>query len=648
MPSTPRRSRLPLLALAALSLVAAAAGMTVLPRLRRAAPPEAPSALAERVAAWRAAGLVPRGDGPAAADALVAEGRAALAEARPARVAGAVAAFRAAVAADPGRLDALAGFAIAVAERAGADPDADADDVRVAHALLAEAGGAEAPELLAAYARLLLAVPSAANDAEALAAARRAHDAVPADPDAALALGLALARSAPEEAAALLEDAAASSRDRRLLSAAARCRWAQGDAARALALAGRLLAADPGNAGALALRAELELAAGRIDAARATLARWEAVEPGSVVPLLLRARLAHQLERDPATARALLDAALARASGAFAAASVLAERAAVERGAGDRPAAFRAVTEALRRVPASAPARFQEALLAFDARDARALRRADGVLDGRAGAKAAAVNAARAAELGGTPDEAVEAYRRAGDAAARDPGALLAIAGALARVGAPGPALELARRALARDLLEARLPRPPSEFWEGQAPLAEAARRLEAIGRAEPAVAATALAAAAGCEVVLGRTVPAERLARDAAAAAPQAPAPLALLAQVALDRGRPAAAERLARAAVDAGPAEPLALSVLARALEALGGDARAEAAHRAALAAAPDLLTARLALARHAVRRGDAAAARTLLAGILADDPGVAPAREALLALDAGLPTHPAAPPP
>jgi hypothetical protein len=136
---------------------------------------------------------------------------------------------------------------------------------------------------------------------------------------------------------------------------------------------------------------------------------------------------------------------------------------------------------------------------------------------------------------------------------------------------------------------------------------------------------------------VLGRTVAAERLAREAAIAAPQAATPLALLAQIALDRGRPAAAAPLARAAVDAEPA-PLTLAVLGRTLEALGREAESERVHRTALSMAPDLVTSRLTLARLLVRRGDVAGARTLLAGILADDPGIAPARGALLALDGG----------
>ena len=508
------------------------------------------------------------------------------------------------------------------------DPDADADDVRVAHELLAEARAhaPEPPELVAAYARLLLAVPSASNDAEALAAARRAHDAAPRDPDAALALGLALARREPAAGAALLEDAAAAApEDRRLLSAAARARWAAGDAPRALALASRRLALDPGHPGALALRAEIELAAARFDDARATLARWDAADPGSALPPLLLARLAHQVDRDVSTARALLDAALARARGDFTAARVLAERAALERGAGDRAAAARAVAEALRRVPASAPARFQEALLAFDSGDVRALRRADG--RPRRPCRSGRVRAPRGplAELGGTLDEAVEAYARAcrrgaarsgraarGRRRARAPRRVRAgprrrprgRSGAIPwRRGCPGR-----RRSSGRGGRRSRRPRAGS-------------RRSGAPSRAPRA---TALAAAAACEVVLGRTVAAERLAREAAVAAPQAATPLALLAQIALDRGRPAAAAPAGAAPpCDAGDGSARARGARARARGARAGAQTPSGVHRAALSMAPDLATPRLALARLLARRGDVAGAPDAPRG----DPGGRP---------------------
>ncbi|HVI97427.1 MAG TPA: hypothetical protein VM753_25655, partial [Anaeromyxobacter sp.] len=290
----------------------AAAGVALLPRLRPAPAPErpAPTPIEERVLAWRAAGLVARAP-PAreAAEDDVARGRAALAADAPERTAEALALFREALAVDPRRLDAVAGFAEAVADRADADPDADAEELRVAHELVRHARvvAPDRPDVLAAYARLLLAVPSAANDAEAFATAERAQRLAPADPSARLALGLAQARRDPLAAARLLVEGGGA--DRRLLSAAARLRWAAGDAAGALALADRRLAEDPGHAVALELRAEIEGAAGALDAARATLARFEAAAPRSPLPPLLLARLAYQDERDLAAARRLLDAA---------------------------------------------------------------------------------------------------------------------------------------------------------------------------------------------------------------------------------------------------------------------------------------------------------------------------------------------------
>jgi hypothetical protein len=608
-----------------------------MPRLRaerRAAERPVPTPIEERVEAWRAAGLVAKA--PPAREAAgddVARGRAALAADSPEETRRALALFREALAVDPQRLDAVAGFAEAVADRADGDPDADAEELRVAHELVQHARGIapDRPDVLAAYARLLLAVPSAANDAEAFAMAEQAYRLAPAEAPARLALGLAQSRRDPLAAARLLEESAGF--DRRLLSAAARARWAAGDAVGALALADRRLALDPGHGGALALRAEIEGAAGRLDAARATLARWESAEPRSPLPPLLLARLAYQDQGDHVLARRLLDAALARDPGEFVAARILSHRAAVARAAGDRAAAMRDVAEAVRRVPGSAPARFQEALLAYERDDARALRNAAGVLDARAGPVAQALLAARTAELSGTLDEAQEAYAAVVAAASHDPAVLLGASGALARLRAPGTALDLARRALARDPLEGRVHRAPTEFWEGGAPLAEAARRLAAIAARESRGSSVALAAAAEAEVLLGRTVDAERLARAASRAAPQDSAPLVVLAQISLDRGRPDAALPLARAATASGGAP--ARAVLARTVEALGRAADAERLWRETLDLAPDLVTGRLALAGLLARRGAVDEARALLEGLLAEDPGLAPARGALLAL-------------
>lgn len=626
------------------ALALALGGLAAL-ALRARAPaaeaPPAPTALELRVEAWRAAGLVPPGPrDPLRADALVAAGRAALAADLPWRTAEALAAFREALALAPDRAGpALAGYFAAYAD--GADEEADAAELRGAHDMAREALAHDPgrPELLAGYARLLLAVPSAANEAEARALAARAVRAAPQDGTARLALGLAELADDPAAAVSILEEGvAAVPGDRRLLSAAARARWVAGDAPGALAHAIRRLALDPGHPGALALRAEIEIASDRIADARRTVGRWEAAEPGSPLPPLVLARVAYQREDDPSLARRLLELALSRRPGPFTAARILAHRAAVELASGNAAAAQVAVDEALRRVPASAPARFQAALLAFRRGDAPALRESAGVLGERGGPLAARLLAARSAELSGTEDEAQEATLALAALAPRDPAVLLGAAGALARLGASGPALEVARRALARDPLEGRLRHAPTDFWEGPEALAEAARRLEGIARAEPSRAAAALAAAATCELLLGRTVAAERLAREAAAASPQASAPPALLAQIALDRGQARAALALARSALDAGPGEAVALAVRARALEALGRNQDAEAAHRAAAEAGPDLATPRLALARLLARRGDARGARVVLADLAGAEPDLAEARAVLLALAEG----------
>jgi hypothetical protein len=626
--------------LAVLASMAIAAGAAAVVLLRKPAPPPAPepTVVELRVAGWREAGLVPSEQPPdaRAADAAEAQGRAALEADDPRRAAEALRAFRAAIALAPARAEgAIAGFATAFADAAGEEPDGA--ELRVAHELVRDAR-ARAParaDLLAASARLLLLAPGEANAAEARALAERAAAAAPRDGSARLALGLALLAGDPAAAARTLEEAIATvPGDRRLLTAAARARWAAGDAAAALAHAGARLALDPGHAGALALRAEVELACDRIAEGRATLARWDAAVPGAPLPPLLLARLAYQHDGDAPLARRLLDVALKRGPGAFTAARILAHRAAVELATGNAQAAQELVDEALRRVPASAPARFQAALLAFRRGNAAALRESAGVLGDRAGPLVEKLLAARSAELSGTEDEAVQAYLAVATAAPRDPAVLLATAGALARLHAPGPALEVARRALERDPAEARLRRAPTDFWEGSEPIAEAGRRLEAIGGAEPSSAPVALAAAAACELLLGRTVAAERLARAAAAGFPQAAGPSVLLAQVALDRGQPRAALPLATAALDVRPG-PVGHAVRARALEALGRGLDAEAEARRAMETGRDLVTPRLALGRLLARRNPAAA-RAALEDALRIDPALAEARGALLALD------------
>jgi tetratricopeptide (TPR) repeat protein len=640
-PSRASRRRSPRAALAVGIAVAALGGLAAALLLRPAPPPPPPepTAIEVQVAEWRASGAVPAGAAPdpAGAAARVAEGRAALEADLPERTEEALRGFRAAIALAPGDAGAaVAGWATAFAEAAGEEPDGA--DLRVAHELVRDARSRSPAraDLLAASARLILLAPGSANVAEARALAARAVAAAPGDGGARLALGLAQLPEDPVSAARTLEEAmAALPGDRRLLTAAARARWAAGDAAGALAHAEARLALDRGHAGALALRAEIEIASDRLADGRATLGRWEAAVPGSPLPPLLLARLAYQRDDDAPLARRLLGVALSRAPGAFTAARILAHRAAVELVAGNATAAEEAVAEALRRVPASAPARFQAALLAFRRGNAPALRESAGVLGDRAGPVVALLLAARSAELSGTDDEAQQAYLALAAAAPRDPAVLLGAAGALGRLHASGPALEVARRALARDPAEGRLRRAPTDFWEGPEPLAEAARRLEAIGRAEPSAAATAFSAAAVCELLLGRTVAAERLARAAGAASPQEATPHALLAQVALDRGQARAALPLVAAALDARPGDAVALAVHGRALEALGRNMDAEAAYRQAIEAGTGLLTPRLGLGRILARRGDAAGARAVLEEALREDPGLAEARGTLLAL-------------
>jgi tetratricopeptide (TPR) repeat protein len=641
-PRAPRRSLA--LAGAALAALAAAGGAVLVARLRAPPPPPARVATAaERVVErWREEGKLPApppaGRSEVAA-ARRAAGEAALAADLPARSAEALLAFREALGAEPDSWEAAAGLAEAVADLA-ADEDSDAGTLRDAHEIVAAARAAagDPPLLLAAWSRLVLAVPSASNRGEALAAAEVALAAAPAEPRVRLAAGLARAASDPAAGAAALQGwYRADRRDRRLLSAAARARWAAGDAGAALALAEERLALDPLHPGALALAVELEGAAGRLAAAVARLERWLARAPDDPVASLLLARIAYQADRDLPSAQRHLDAAIGAARGDFLVARIEAHRAALARARGDRAAALEAVRRGLARVPASGPARFQAALLAFDAGDAPGLRESAGVLGERGGRIPALLLAARSQELSATLDEAVEAFRAAAAAAPRDPAVLLGVAGALARLGASGPALAVAKAALARDPLEARLLRPPTDCWEGPGALAEAAARLETIGRSEARAGPAAYAAAAASALALGHTVRADALARRAAQAAPGSPAPLLLLAQVALDRGEPARALALARAAAHADGASGAARAVHARALEALGRNAEAEDGHRSALKLVPDLVPSRLALARLAARRGDLGEARGLLEGLLAEDPDLAEARGALLDLAA-----------
>jgi tetratricopeptide (TPR) repeat protein len=600
----------------------------------------------EAVAHWRATGKLPVAPAlaatPRAAEERVAAGRAALAADQPSRIEEALVDFREALAAAPESADAAAGYGIALAE-GGLDTLQGADIAR-AHDLLQEAMARhkDHPRLLAAFARLLVAVPSAKNLAQAREVAARARTASPGDPDAELALGLAELASDPAAAARDLAAAAQGAPgDLRLLTAAARARWLAGDAAGALELARARLAKDPGHPRSLALLAEIGIAVDRVEEARTALDRWAAASPAAAEPLLIQAQLRHQVDRDLPAARRLLAAALERQPDDFLAARILAHSAALEREAGDLPAARDAVAEALRRVPASGPAQYQAALLAFEARDVKAFKAAAGTVGERGGPAVAAQLGARRAELSGELEEAQRTYQALAAQEGGDASALLAVGGALLRQRAPGAALDAARKALAHDLADARLRRTPTDYWEGPGPLQSAAVAFQELGRSDARNGGAALAAAAACELLLGHTRQAEALARASQAADAQSAAPLWLRAQLALDLGQPARALPLAQAAVELEEADAAAQAVLGRALEAAGMQADAERAYRAALAVAPDLVVVRLALARSLARRGEAEAGRALLVAVRHDAPDAVAVRRALLDLGEGAPT-------
>jgi Flp pilus assembly protein TadD len=643
-PIPPRRRARPTTvvagALAVTAAVGLAAGGAVWLHRPQPAAPAPPSPVEEAVAEWRTRGLAeapaPGTNARVVADRKIAAGRAALRADLPQRAGEAVRAFRDALAADPARLEAIAGYATAFADAAGDDPQGDA--LRAAHDLVRWAmdRAPGRPDVLAAFARLLLLAPSASNDAEALQAAAQAAAAAPGDASARLAEGLARLDREPEAAARALEAGVqADPGDRRLLTAAARARWRAGDPAGALALAARRLALDPAQPDALALDAEIRAALGRDAEARATLERWAALDPASPLPPLLMARLAYQVEGDLPRARALLEAARAHVWSDFVAARILTHAAALARASGDTAAADQAVAEALRRVPASGSAWFQRGLLAFEREEAPAVRQAAGVVGDRGGSIAARRLAARAAELSATADDAIAAWRALADAAPRDPAVILEAGGALARLGASGPALELAERAARREPREAALRRVLTDYWAGPGPLAEAARRYADLAAAEPSTAGRALAAAADCELLLGHTVPAERLARRALPAAPQAPFPLALLGEISLLRGQPQDALGYARGALELRPGDPVALLVRARALAAAGKRLEAIRAEKEALRAAPDLAAGRLELARLLVADGRPAEARPVLDALAADEPALPIVRAELAAL-------------
>ncbi len=635
--TAPRREgrlpRLPigalLVALAALAL-AVAGGLALKARGQRhaRAVPE-PSAVELEVGIWRAEKRV-RATG--SLEVHLAAGRRALAADMPARTAEARREFMEALALSPGDAEALAGYVTAFARLAGSD--ADPAELAACHRMvrwaLPRAGGR--PDLHAALAHLLLLTPGDANGAEALAEARRAQEEAPDSAPALLALGDATLARDPRAAAAWFEKAVDRwPGERRALTLAARAHWQTGEPGPAMALLARRLQLDPGQPEALELEAEIEAATGRIEAARATLQRWTRIDTRSPRPRLDLGRIAAQLDRDLAAARRLLQGGVALAPDDFLAARLLAHLAAVERVSGDFAAAGRAVAEALRRVPGSAPARYQAAVLAYRRRDFFALRQSADVLGQRGGERIARVLSSWVAELDGRSDDAVAAQEAAANLAPSDLRAQLLAAGALVKLGAPVRALAAAARAASIDPADARARRSLEEFWVGPGPLAEAAELLARLADRDPRIEAQAAAAAAACQLLLEQPRAALELARRAGAAEPQWPRPRVLAAQAFLDMGRP----REALSEVEGvAAAEAVAAEVRARALEALGRSREALEAHQRALRLDPALHTAQLGEALLLARLGEGVRARQILARLLAAEPGYALARGALLA--------------
>jgi tetratricopeptide (TPR) repeat protein len=639
-PARARRGGVGAVAIGAGALLVAGIGGWL--ALRRPEPPPATalSPIAEQATEWRtlglASGVAPGLNPRAVADQRIAAGRAALAADLPERIPEAVRAFRDALAADPSRLDALAGWIIAVASQPS--ETIRGEDLTAAHELLrwARERSPERPELVAAYARILLAVPGEKNRAEALSVAWKAGALAPRDPDARLALGLSRLETDPAGAIRVLDaELDRPDIDRRLLTAAARARWAAGEVDRALALVERRLALDPGHSEALELQADILLSGGQFEPARGVLQRYANLHPDSPRPAFLLGRLAAQVDGKLGSARGLLQAAMQLRPDDFLAARILAQLAAVERAAGDAGAAQRAVDQALQRVPASAPAQYQAALLAFARGDARALREAAGVVGDRGGSAVAAAIQARSVELSATADEAVSAWEAAAAAAPRDPTAFLVAAGAVARLGFVPRALALCERALERDLAEARLQRAVGDFWNGAPPLAESSRRLVAVSRGDPRTGAIVLACAGAAELLAGNTARADDLARRALAVAPHLPTTAVVMGNVSFARADVRAASGWATSALEAAPGHPGALALRARALEAVGKRLEAQGAWREALEAAPDLTTGRLSLARLLTLDGKPEEARPLLESLVKDEPGAVEAVGALRGL-------------
>ena len=627
-----RSPRRPAALAVAVAVAAIAAGVVLRQRPRHPAPaPSEPNPIADQAAQWRSQGVAPP-DGDAAA--LAAAGREALAADRSERTAEARLDFQRALAIDPGSLDALAGWVTAYAFLAGDDPDGE--ELKRCHRLLDHAllRSEGRPDLLAARAHLLLASPGGANEAEARSVAAEAVALAPDFPAARVAMGAALFSKDPRAAAAEFERAARSG-DRRALWLAARARWRGGEPAAALAHLARRLTQDPGQPDALELLFEVEAGVGRLEAARATLRSWARLDPRSAAPLLGLAMVEAQADGDLLAARRLLAAAERLQADDFVAARVLAQRAAIEAAAGDAAAAQRAVTAALRRVPASAPARFQAALLAYRRGDAAGLRESAGVVGGRAGTAVARLLAARLAELSPAPEEAFAAWEAAAAAAPRDLRMLLAAGGALARLHDPSRALVLAGRAARRDPAEPRIRLALTEFWEAPVSLAEASRAFADLARREPCARRRRCRPLPPASCSSGGRGPRRRWPARPGRRPRRPCAPRVILAQLALDRGRTREALQAAREAWALEPEDAVAAEVLARALEASGRAEEALGAHRRALQLDPGLDTAVLGEALALARRGDTAGARIRLARLVAADPGQTRARGALLDL-------------
>lgn len=616
-----------LVALAALGL-ALAGGLVLRARGNRHARvlPE-PSAVELEVGIWRAEKRVQASGN---VEAHLAAGRRALRADLPARTAEARREFMEALALSPGDAEALAGYVTAFAWLGSeADPAELAACHRMIRWALPRAEGR--PDLHAALVHLLLLTAGNTNGAEALAEAQQAQREAPDSAPALLALGHATLAKDPRGAAAWFEKAAERwPAERRALTLAARARWLAGEAGPAMALVARRLRLDPGQPEALELQAEIEAATGRMEAARATLKAWARIDPRSPRPWLELGRIAAQWDGDLAAARRLLQAGMALAPDDFLAARLLAQLAAVERASGNFAAAGGAIAEALRRVPGSAPARFQAAVLAYRRRDFFALRQSADVLGQRGGEWIARILASRVAELDGRSDDAVSAQEAAAGLAPSDLRAQLLAAGALVKLGVPARALAVAARAAAIDPADARARRSLEEFWEGPGPMAEAAELLAHLADRDPRIEAQAAAAPATCQLVLGRPRAALDLARRATTAEPQWARPRLLAGQAFLDMGR----ARDALAEVDGvAPADAVAAEVGARALEGLGRSREALEAHQRALRLDPALHTAQLGEALLLARLGDGARAREILAKLLAAEPGYALARGALL---------------